>query len=76
MDYNRFEPGDEAVCNPPKDIDPPIEPGTTVEIVEITEEDGDIIDAGPESQFEVWYEVDIDGEEDNKLMSGTWLDRK
>lgn len=75
MKYNRFEPGDKAVCNPPSDIDPPVEPGTVVEIIGIEDEDGDIIHTGPEAKYEVWYEVNIEGEEDTKLMTGTWLDR-
>lgn len=75
MDYNRFDPGDQAVCNPPKDIDPPIESGAKVEIISISEQDGDIIHTGPEAEFEVWYEVQIEGEEETKLMTGTWLSK-
>lgn len=75
MDYNRFEPGDKAVCRPPNDINPPVESGSKVTIIDITEQEEDIIYTGPEATFEVWYEVQFEDEEETKLMTGTWLDR-
>lgn len=73
MDYNRFEEGDSAVCNPPEDIDLPVEEGEVVEIIGIEDEEPNLIDGGPEAEFEVWYEVELEGVEGTKLMLGTYL---